>query len=210
MTPALVDFSKWVEDDHNNPMSQQIAVMSRIARRKNGPRIHGFVGFDPLRQAMYEKNHGPDAENSLKLAQRAIAEQGFIGIKLYPPMGFRPSDNAKLGKDFPCHVRFGVPDEKGPCAANTPVGHDGIGSEPGALLDDVLMRLYAWCADNNVPIMAHTANSNGTSPDYDMRADPKFWKPVLAAFPKLPLNLAHFGNFVTIDAQHDPIPIDKT
>ena len=106
MTPALVDFSMWVEDEPKFALADQIEVMARISRRKNGPHVHGFVGFDPLRQAIHEKNRRPEADAPLKLVQRAVMEKGFIGIKLYPPMGFQPSGNAELGKKFPCYTPF--------------------------------------------------------------------------------------------------------
>ena len=59
MTPALVDFTAWFgplgqsSGDRTVPMRRQVEVMARIAQRRNGPRVHGFVGFDPLRQALF-------------------------------------------------------------------------------------------------------------------------------------------------------------
>jgi predicted TIM-barrel fold metal-dependent hydrolase len=202
MTPALVDFSKWVEDDRHNSIALQIEVMSRIAHRRNAPHVHGFVGFDPLRQAIHEKTRGPDADDPLKLVRRAILEKGFVGVKLYPPMGFRPMGNAELGKNFPCYVRYGTQ----VCNDRTPVGRLGIGAVPGPVLDDILTRLYTWCAENNVPLMAHTA----TSPGVGKRADPRHWRPVLARFPDLRLNLAHFGSFTGVNDRGEPIPREDT
>ena len=49
MTPAIVDFSKWLEDEDQLSIEEQVDVMARIACRRDGPRVHGFVGFDPLR-----------------------------------------------------------------------------------------------------------------------------------------------------------------
>src|SRR5499433_4539491 len=54
MTPATVDFSKWLEDEDQLSIEEQVEVMARIACRRDGPRVHGFVGFDPLRQALYD------------------------------------------------------------------------------------------------------------------------------------------------------------
>ena len=58
-----------------------------------------------------------------------------------------------------------------------------------------MMKLFEWCAANNVPIMAHTNNSNGAGPGYGTRANPKYWQPVLQKFPTLRVNFAHFGGF---------------
>jgi predicted TIM-barrel fold metal-dependent hydrolase len=68
---------------------------------------------------------------------------------------------------------------------------------PGQQLDDVLAKLYAWCADKNVPIMAHTADSNAVGPGYGTRANPDYWNLVLQQpqFRTLRINMAHFGSF---------------
>src|SRR5215510_10218371 len=47
MTPAIVDFSKWLEDEDQLSIEEQVDVMTRVACRRDGPRVHGFVGFDP-------------------------------------------------------------------------------------------------------------------------------------------------------------------
>ncbi|TMJ88484.1 MAG: hypothetical protein E6G78_09415 [Alphaproteobacteria bacterium] len=80
MTPAIVDFSKWLEDDDELSIQDQVEVMARIACRKDGPRVHGFVGFDPLRQALYDHNRGsaPDGD-PMALVRRAI-EVNHIGL----------------------------------------------------------------------------------------------------------------------------------
>jgi predicted TIM-barrel fold metal-dependent hydrolase len=185
LTPALVDFGAWFgpldaqSGDRTVPMRRQTEVMARIARRRNGPRVHGFVGFDPLRQALFRQHGGPPEDEPLTVAKKAVEDHGFIGVKLYPPMGFRPTGNAALGAAFPPHVR----------AAN------GLGADAGRKLDAALDDLYRWCAENDVPVMAHTANSYGSLKDYGLRADPAAWVKVLEKYPKLRLNMAHFGGF---------------
>jgi hypothetical protein len=108
MTPAIVDFCKWLEDDDQLGIQDQVEVMARIACRKDGPRVHGFVGFDPLRQALYDhKASAADGDpmaivrraievNHIALSNSAKVTGGFIGVKLYPPMGFRATDNKHL------------------------------------------------------------------------------------------------------------------
>jgi predicted TIM-barrel fold metal-dependent hydrolase len=175
VTPALVDFSLWVEDDQHASIQDQVDAMTRVSLCRTAPRMHGFVGFDPLRQAIHEKG-GASAE-PLSIVKRAIERGGFIGVKLYPPMGFRPTDNVGLGSDFPDHVKR------------------QLGEQPGAALDRVLTKLYDWCAADGVPIMAHAVASNEAGPGYGMRANPKFWALVLEKHPTLRLNMAHFGGF---------------
>ena len=216
VTPALVDFTKWL-DAPETPMtiSKQVTLMGRLSRERPAdlPHLHGFVPFDPLRQAIYDKVGGPDSDSPLAIVEKAITQQGFIGVKLYPPMGFRAADNANAGDDFPCWVRFGKgsPGYDQDCRDQTN-GHDGLGNEPGGTLDAVLMRLFEWCANNNVPVMAHTNKSNGAGPGYETRADPKYWQPVLQKFPTLRVNFAHFGRFNEAFAKGrlDLTALDKT
>src|SRR5262245_13527807 len=101
MTPAIVDFSKWLEDEDQLSIEQQVDVMARVACRRDGPRVHGFVGFDPLRQALYDHHQRKGGDKDpMAVVSRAIEVHqilvgnstkttgGFIGVKLYPPMGF--------------------------------------------------------------------------------------------------------------------------
>src|SRR5260370_10510381 len=110
---------------------------------------------------------------------------GFRGGKWYPPLGFRATDNhhcPDANFNEPAYLRS--PDT-------------GLGSHIGSKLDAALAKLYSWCSANNVPIMAHTSHSFGPNTDYEDRADPIFWAGVLKqdAFPRLRINLAHFGHF---------------
>ena len=102
MTPAIVDFSKWLEDEDQLSIEEQVDVMARIACRRDGPRVHGFVGFDPLRQALYDHHQRkPTDKDPMAVVRGAIEVDrildatstkttgGFVGVKLYPPMGFR-------------------------------------------------------------------------------------------------------------------------
>jgi predicted TIM-barrel fold metal-dependent hydrolase len=198
MTPAIIDFTKWLEDEDQLSIQDQVDVMTRIACRRGGPRVHGFVGFDPLRQALYDHHRRSPADvDPMTVVRRAIEVNqivvgdstkttgGLVGVKLYPPMGFRATDNRHLPDSSfsePAYLRS--PDT-------------GLGSQIGSKLDAALSKLYTWCSDNNVPIMAHTSHSFGPNSDYEDRADPIFWADVLKqnAFPRLRINLAHFGHF---------------
>jgi predicted TIM-barrel fold metal-dependent hydrolase len=178
---------KEAKKDGAAAMQDQVEVMARISRRKTGVRVHGFVGFDPLRQALHVKQRSPPSQSPLALVQRAIETKGFIGVKLYPPMGFRPIGNAELKEAFPPYV------------VSTPTG---LGKDAGKLLDNALLSLFVWCRDNNVPVMAHARNSNEPYPKYGERANPELWGRLLRTkdaggkdFSSLHINLAHFGGF---------------
>jgi hypothetical protein len=110
VTPALVDFAKWLDADEKllTPVAKQAAIMERLSRERTPdiPPLHGFVPFDPLRQAIHVKTGGAAAASPLSIVQKAVLQQGFIGVKLYPPMGFRPTNNFVSGDDFKCCVSF--------------------------------------------------------------------------------------------------------
>ena len=112
MTPAIVDFSKWLEDEDQLSIEEQVDVMTRVACRRDGPRVHGFVGFDPLRQALYDYHRRKAGDKDpMAVVRRAIEVHqilvgnstkttgGCIGVKLYPPMGFQAIGNKHLPDD---------------------------------------------------------------------------------------------------------------
>lgn len=171
--PTLVDFGRWfTTQEQVTPIDLQIDLLSLIAKNRNDALILPFVSFCPLRAAL-EREDDPDLD-PLRHARRAVAEMGFCGVKLYPPMGFRP-----IGNDTALDW---VP--------RRPIGG-------GAALDRELDGLYRWCAANGVPITAHANNSIAAGPDTGTFADPAGWRAVLdqPAFAGLRLNLAHFGGF---------------
>lgn len=116
----------------------------------------------------------PRRDDAVETAVRLIEEEGFRGVKLYPPLGYRPDDPA-------------------------------------------LLPLYAYCEANGVPVMSHCsrggahyrgrptarmlADPRAEAQLSDLRgaalaahlADPDNYVPVLEAYPRLRLCLAHFG-----------------
>lgn len=183
-TPALIDFSNWLDDSFNVQIPQQIDLMEQIsirrARMKLSPRIHALAPFCPLRQILYaDGKTGGYNQSPLDLVKQAINERGFVGVKLYPPMGFRPSGNAGtlFYQNFPKHL------------------DQAFRRKLPQRLDASLNELYAWCAAENVPILAHASDSNGSDIGYSSRANPDNWAAVLRTHPKLRLLLAHFGDF---------------
>jgi predicted TIM-barrel fold metal-dependent hydrolase len=172
--PALVDFSNWLGDTAASPLQQQVDLMDVLARRQRKARMHGYVAFDPLRQLLAEETR--TMQTPLTLARAAVETQGFLGVKIYSPMGFRPTSNAGAGTTFPATVMGGRRDF-------------------GARLDKALDDLYAWCRRDGVAILAHASNSQAANREFGLRADPKFWRIVLRKHRELRLNLAHFGRF---------------
>ncbi|HEV7319788.1 MAG TPA: amidohydrolase family protein [Ensifer sp.] len=156
ITPSILDFEKSI-GGRASPQRDQVDVMDEIQQiviRQHGFHMHSFVGFDPHREVQ-------SPGSSLANVKYAIMEKGFIGVKIYPPMGFKAWGNA----------------------------------DPA--FDAALKRLYVWCRDNEVPIMAHAENSIGAGCGFGNLASPAYWKKLLDTnqYNALRINLAHFGAF---------------
>lgn len=179
-TPALIDYSKWLNDEPKSDLKSQIAVMEQIsaqAASSRGAKFHGFIAFDPLRD-VHERGA------ALSLVKEAVTTRGFLGVKLYPPMGFKPIANASdPALTFPAH------------ALTTADGRRFNAAGLAFALDERLRALYQWCQQNDVPVLSHAANSQGAGPCYGERANTANWRPVAAAFPSIRLCLAHVGSF---------------
>ncbi|WP_299910345.1 amidohydrolase family protein [uncultured Paracoccus sp.] len=168
----LVDMALWLnatEPQSVSPMAQQVDLAARLSQREARVLVLNFVPFCPLRAAI-------EGASVLEGVQRAITQNGFAGVKLYPPMGFRPDDNSAISF---AHARPDI-------ARNPP---------PRAALDRALGALYRWCAENDVPIATHASHSMGAGPGTKDYSAPWLWAPVLRDHPDLRVNLAHFGGF---------------
>ncbi|WP_245525474.1 amidohydrolase family protein [Mesorhizobium sp. M00.F.Ca.ET.216.01.1.1] len=191
LTPALVDYDEWLYEDVDvSPLTRQMVVMDRISQRmaktKTGPVLHAYMGFDPLREVAYRA--GKSSVSSLTTVRTALAEHGFIGAKLYPPMGFRAS-----GNEPPYPKRTAK----------------ALGFEPSKQLDAALHDLYHLCVELDAPILAHGYASNGSGPDYAKRGDPAYWIPIFEQFPTLRVCLAHFGGFDARSAGREGMPLPE-
>ena len=181
-TPALVDYDAWSEDRAPTPLWQQIRIQEAIARLSTTGRIgrpearfHPFVAFDPRRQlegpqAAPKPSGAPApptaASSALEMVRYAVEAGGFLGVKLYPPVGFAPFDNARLRPQLPF----------------------------AAGLDGALDALYAYCETAEVPILTHAGASNEYALGLHELVAPARWAPVLERHPTLRLDFGHFGH----------------
>jgi predicted TIM-barrel fold metal-dependent hydrolase len=180
IAPALVDYSKWLNEPTRSSLPDQVDVMGLIAKRNIGPLVLPYVAFDPLRMVYY--GLGIDRTfDPLQLVSDAVQNKGFLGVKLYPPMGFRASGNLNDPSCYRDDVIAALPASER--------------SRLGTRLDEALNALYDLCVKLDAPIIAHTAHSNGAGPRYSDRADPAYWLSVLKARPELRICFAHFGGF---------------
>lgn len=194
LAPAMVDYGCWLRDepDPHSTFTDQVEVWAEIALRDGGPAVHGYVAFDPLRQALFKAGRlsaqRTSRDEPMAVVRRAVMEKGFLGVKLYPPMGFRAAGNEQRDfREFPFSkdvltARFGTAD---------PVNSIKLGRE----LDAALKELFGFCGKHHVPIMAHGGNSVAATPCSGRNADPWYWRPVLDGADAPPVMLAHFGGF---------------
>lgn len=168
-TPLLVDLGMGLADTAGTTLRQQIELHEKISRLSLRGRlpagarghVHGFAAFDPRRE-LRARRVG-DLDRPLDVIRDAITRYGFVGVKLYPPMGFMPLGNAAAG----------VPN--------------------GAELDGILREFYSWCVTEDVPITVHGSASNHAHQQFADFGSPANWARVLDEFGDLHLNLGHFG-----------------
>ena len=166
--PAIIDYAYWLGQFDTTPLPQQAMVLEAISRMPQRPGVvHGYIAFDPWRQIV--------EPSTLDVLKDAVLNRGFVGVKVYPPMGFRPIGNAALAPaEFPAALQRAVP-------------------QPGPRLDDAMRKLYDWCVADDVPIEAHCSYSQFPNALYGARAAPDYWEAVLEQYPTLRLNLGHCG-----------------
>ena len=179
--PMLVDLSSGLNDKAQTTLAQQVELFDMLSRASmrglipGAPqlRLHPFVGFDPMR-ALADGAAG----TTVALVKDAVLNKGFIGVKVYPEMGWSPFQNTAAN-------------------AGTP--------ERAQALDAILDDFFGWCADEQVPVTAHCNHSNYPSQNAEAAnyGSPDEWLSVLAAHPGLRLNLGHFGGAYANPACYD-------
>ena len=187
--PLMIDYEYWFANSMDNRLGNQIdTVFKKVVLPYMG-KIHPFVPFDPARELAYRKARiSPDGQlegdRPMTLVKEAIEEKGFIGVKLYNSLGYRPLGNADPAVSLK-RRRIAV--------RNNKLTYLFDGEE----YDEVLCELYDYCVDNEVPITAHCVMNGieaypGASFDFGKA---EFWEDVLKQerYKNLRLNLAHFG-----------------
>lgn len=159
---ALVDFDYWLNCPPVSSHQDQIALHAYLSGASGGY-MKPLVGYNPWTDIVL------DGE-ALSRAQDAVMNCGFAGVKIYPPTGFYPADNA--GQPFPTK-------EKRPDLNK---------------LDDVLDTFFSWCEDAQVVVMAHANRSAGRDDKHDELSSPQAWARRLDRHEKpLRINLGHIG-----------------
>jgi predicted TIM-barrel fold metal-dependent hydrolase len=181
----------------------RLSIEGRIGRP--GARFHPFVAFDPRRDieagrpapasvapatsgaALATSGRAPAAtgappapptaaSSALEMVRYAIENAGFLGVKLYPPVGFAPLDNLHLRSRLPFAAR----------------------------LDEALSGLYAYCQGAEIPITTHASAANEYGLGLHTLVAPERWRPVLERYPALRLNFGHFGHDYGVEDRGAP------
>jgi len=168
---ALVDFDHWLTPLPRTAHEDQIKLHQLLSQLSGGY-MRPLVAYNPWSDVL-------DNGKTLARVLDALDRRGFVGVKIYPPNGFRPFGNAHPP---------GIPTTPGmPSAAD---------------LDRVLLRLWEECSKRNVPVMAHTGNSMGSDDAHNEAAGPIGWQALITARGSAhpaKVNLGHFGG----DSSHD-------
>jgi len=236
LTPSLVEMRRWVSGSENNvgvafnwmidrferyvvgvgeaitrtsahsmTLDEQMEVMQLLAeKRPEGLLVHPFVPYDPWQGAV-DMIEGR-ADTGLRFVREAVEQRGAIGIKLYPPMGFRASDNRSISAraktwTTPSGVSYDNP-------AFRKELENAVGRErTGDYIDRALDGLYKWCAREGVPILAHTGPSHAGNGEqrYFCRAFPGYWRSVFEnpRYQGLRVDLGHFGGIWNLPLNRD-------
>ena len=175
VTIALtIDFDSAFESKPEDDFLTQLKHAENVIQETKG-KVRGFVGFDPRR------------EDGLEIVDDYIRNRGFLGIKLYPALGFYP-----LGTNEKPQPQL----ESGPSPAT---------------IDHRLHALYAYAVEHDLAITAHcssggmkggrrivhdqVANGDESAHFFNYMGAPLNWLPVLEKYPRLKLNIAHWGGW---------------
>jgi len=164
---SMVDFDYWI-GRCNHPESRtndQMLLMSEISKQSNGY-MKPIVSYNPWTDIAEDGA-------SLDLVKRAIENHGFVGVKIYPQMGFFPSGNSE-NKFYPRNGRY-----------------------PKDLveLDTRLSLLFEYCSENSIPVMAHSEESRGQTKKHNQLGGPGAWERFFTEKNRggIRINLAHVG-----------------
>lgn len=180
-------------------LRDQLDVMERISVFTRG-QVHAMVPFDPMRQVALKAGIKPDpaehcqysdtaSDLSFSEITAAVENRGFLGIKLYLPMGFLPTGNGGVTPETWDQPWL-------PTWMKLPVYYpsDKLTKSFGERMDEELDNLYQWAYTNQVPITAHAEASQGPSVAFDQDAVSTQWAQVLGKFTDLRINFGHTGD----------------
>jgi len=168
--PLMMDMSPGIKGKQKVDYHAQMKDMKDL-RDQFPDKLLPFVAIDP---------NNPDAE---EIFLKAFSEEyNFFGIKIYPSLGYLPSNPRLMAIYEVCQAKK-IPVTAHCGAATVHASSRHLNNIEGYRLDQ---------NNNLVPIKEDRCFLTRNSYAYYFN-NPKNWEPVLHKFPELKLNLAHFG-----------------
>jgi predicted TIM-barrel fold metal-dependent hydrolase len=163
---SLVDFDYWIDCPPRSAQDDQVALHARLAEGRP-TYFKPLVAYNPWTD-IQQKGAG------LARVVAAIQDHGFVGVKIYPPIGFMPAGNAD---HYP----------------RTTKKHPDLTD-----LDNTLRRFFDKCAEIGAPVLAHAARSNGRDNDHDKFGEPDAWRRLIDGYAAdagvATIDFGHFGD----------------
>jgi hypothetical protein len=166
---SMVDFDYWLDPPPISSRHDQILLHSLLSRLSDGY-VLPIVPYNPWTDI----NRGSE---SFKLVKDAIEKRGYIGMKVYPPVGFYAYDNV--------HLPYASAEKR---------------PDPSEL-DKRLLMAFKLAASDGTVIMAHAGDTMGRDSASDQFGGPPGWTALFNQMrqdhsaPAI-VNLGHFGGDV--------------
>lgn len=162
---------------------QMDRVRKLDAANGNAGRFLHFVAFNPFMLTKEERDMpkgGWGNSRAITAIDEAI-KRGAWGVKYYAPAGYRPSHNEI--PERPCDRLLGE---------QWDARYEGFTNQE---LDELNHALFAYCAEKNVPILAHSQHGEFEAlPGYGAAmSHPSYFRPILEEFRELRLCFGHAG-----------------
>jgi len=202
VTPLIMDFEKGAPNERLAMQELRLREAIRESDQVDGFKVLPFLGIDLRRLHSMKATELMDWAHKLVDDGRGqqvrrlegIADRGagvipptgsFVGIKLYPPLGFCPLGWCPAGERRCGEARckndlMGLADEK-----------------EKRRVRDQYAAFFKECENRRIPITVHCQNNGSFHLETDSRqhifTDPQRWAPILDACNNLIVNFAHFG-----------------
>jgi predicted TIM-barrel fold metal-dependent hydrolase len=171
LCPLLMDMEHSIGGKEKITYQQQIDDMYDLCELYPG-KLLPFLCLNPLNPHMYELFN-----------EHLLNKTVFWGVKIYPSLGYLPSDKRLLPVYKKCE-ELGIPI----------IAHSTIG--PVHITEHHLKNINGIKIVDNVPVEFTDDKWFWTKNDYaEYFNHPRNWESVMFMFPGLILNLAHFGGF---------------
>lgn len=167
--PLMMDFQAGIEGAVNKNIFDQLEELKSI-RDKYPSKFLPFIAINP------------NNPRHVELFEKAFSkEYNFFGVKIYPSLGYMPS-HPSLMKIYEVCEHYNIPITT----------HSGSGTVHAS---GNKFELAFYDLDENGKLILKTDKKNFFfKKQFEKYFNaPKNWEPVLKTFPKLRLNLAHFG-----------------